>query len=186
MLRHTEWYAAASRSPFLACAAEHSGTRLRSGARLWKRSWVASGGCGPLLLESIGKATAVYVASHFSANPPILLEQRRGLTRERLRHVIEYVDAHLSNELSLGELSGIACLNSYHFGRMFKVPTGQSVHQFILCRRIQRAKALLVKSGSSLAEVAAAVGFCGQSQFTTTFRRLMGVPPGLWRREYRT
>ena len=143
------------------------------------------GSIQPLMLESLGKATAAYVASRFSANPPILPARRRGLDRERLTRVVEYMDAHLANDLSLEELAGIACLSSYHFGRMFKVSTGQSVHQFVLRGRIERSKALLAQEETSLAQVAAAVGFCGQSQFTTTFRRLMGLPPGAWQREFR-
>jgi AraC-like DNA-binding protein len=71
------------------------------------------------------------------------------------------MDAHLANDLSLEEVVGIACLSSYHFSRMFKVSTGQSVHQSVLRRRMERSMALLAQRETSLAEVAA-VGFCGQ------------------------
>lgn len=53
------------------------------------------------------------------------------------------------------------------------------------CRPIEKSKAMLAQKECSLAEVAAAVGFSGQSQFTTTFHRPMGLPPGEWRRSLR-
>lgn len=142
-------------------------------------------GTRPLLLESLGKALAVYVASRFSANPPTLPSRCPGLDRKRLTRVLEYMDAHLASDLSLEELAGIACLSSYHFGRMFKASTGETVHHFVLRRRIDRSKAMLAQKECSLEEVAAAIGFGSQSQFTTTFRQLTGLPPGAWRRNLR-
>ncbi len=134
-----------------------------------------------LMLESLGKATAVYVASHFSTNPP-MLPRRRGLDRERLARVIDYIDANLADDLSLEETAGVACLSSYHFGRMFKISTGQTVHQFVLRQRIERSKTLLAQKQMCLAQIAVAAGFSSQSQFTTTFRRLVGLAPGAWQR----
>jgi AraC family transcriptional regulator len=141
------------------------------------------GGWGsPLLIESLGKAVSVYVAGRFAANPFVIPTQRRGLDYARLKRVIEYIEAHVADDLSLEELSRIACLSSYHFGRMFKVSTGESVHRFVLRRRIERSKAMMARKELSLAEVAAGVGFCSQNQFSTMFRRVEGLPPGAWRR----
>jgi len=136
-----------------------------------------------LMLECVGRSIAVYLASRHSVCRPRTAAKRQGLSRDRLSRVLEYIDAGLANGLTLDELAGVACLSTYHFGRMFKLSTGQSVHQFVLSRRIERSKMLLRNSELSLAEISAASGFCGQSQFTAVFRRAVGAPPGEWRRE---
>ena len=73
----------------------------------------------------------------------------------------------------------VARLSAYHFARQFKRATGLPPHQYVILRRVERAKQLL-HGGSelSLAEVAAHVGFSDQSQFSYHFKRLVGVTPG--------
>jgi AraC family transcriptional regulator len=138
-------------------------------------------GAMTLLLDLLGKAIAVSVASRFAIHPPALAAGRRGLDSLRLERVIDYIECHLADDLALDELARIACLSSFHFSRMFKVSMGESVHQFVLRRRIVRSKHLLAQKRCNLREVAAAVGFHGQSQFTRTFRQLVGLTPRAWR-----
>jgi AraC family transcriptional regulator len=76
-------------------------------------------------------------------------------------------------------MAAVARLNSYHFARQFKAATGLPPHQYVIQRRIDRAKHLL-QAGTdlSLAGVAARAGFSDQSQFSRHFKRLVGVTPG--------
>ncbi len=134
-----------------------------------------------LLLDILGKAITVSVASRFAVHPPKLPATRCGLDHGRLARVIDYIESHLADDLTLDELAGIAFLSSFHFSRMFKASMGESVHRFVLRRRIAQSKRLLLQKRRTLPEIAAVVGFHGQSQFTRTFRRLVGVPPGAWR-----
>ena len=136
---------------------------------------------GPLLFESLGKSVALYLASRQSAHPFVLPARPFGLSRDRLSRVTEYIHTHLASDLALEDLAGVACLSTYHFARMFKASTGQSVHQYVLQQRIERAKVLIRRKNLTLAEIAGAVGFSDQSQFTTAFRRIVHVTPGAWR-----
>ena len=70
----------------------------------------------------------------------------------------------------------------HHFARQFKAATGLPPHQFVITRRVERAKELL-QAGTdlSLAEVALRAGFSDQSQFSRHFKRLVGVTPGQFR-----
>jgi AraC family transcriptional regulator len=138
---------------------------------------------GQLVLTSLGNTLAVYLASRYAAYPVTAPAVRSGLSSDRLSRVLEYIDAHLPDDLTVDELAGIACLSSYHFGRMFKLSTGKSVHQFVLNRRIERSRALLSRKDRTLSEIAAAAGFGSQSRFTTVFRRATGATPGALRRE---
>jgi AraC family transcriptional regulator len=67
----------------------------------------------------------------------------------------------------------------YHFARQFRAATGLAPHQYVIMRRVERAKELLQTAADlSLAQVAADVGFSDQSQFSHHFKRLVGVTPG--------
>ncbi len=138
-------------------------------------------GATTLLLDMVGKAIAVSVASRFAVHPPKLPASRGGLDHRRLARVIDYIECHLADDLTLDELARIVYLSSFHFSRMFKASMGESVHKFVLRRRIAQSKRLLGQKRRTLPEIAAAVGFRSQSQFTKTFRRLVGLPPGAWR-----
>jgi AraC family transcriptional regulator len=77
----------------------------------------------------------------------------------------------------------VARLSAYHFARQFKATTGLPPHQYVILRRVERAKRLLREgTDSSLAEIAAQAGFYDQSQFSHHFKRLVGVTP----RQFRT
>ena len=79
-------------------------------------------------------------------------------------------------------MAAVARLSPYHFARQFKAATGLPPHQYVIARRVERAKQLL-QAGTdlSLAEVAARAGFADQSQFCHHFKRLVGVKPGQFR-----
>jgi len=76
-------------------------------------------------------------------------------------------------------MAAAAHLSVYHFARQFKAATGLPPHQYVIMRRVERARQLL-QAGTdlSLAEVAAHAGFSDQSQFSHHFKRLVGVTPG--------
>ena len=76
----------------------------------------------------------------------------------------------------------VARLSPYHFARQFKAATGLPPHQYIIARRVERAKGLLQENDDlSLSQVAARVGFSDQSQLSHHFKRLVGVSPGRFR-----
>ena len=76
-------------------------------------------------------------------------------------------------------MTAIVRLSPNSFGWLFQRATGLPPHQFVIARRVERARELL-RGGTdlSLAEVAACAGFSDQSQFTHHFKRLVGVTPG--------
>ena len=144
---------------------------------------LASGGPGgPLAAESLANLLAVHLIRHVSA--PRRLERGRDgvLPRGRLRAVVEYIEEHLDGCPTLAEMAAVVRLNPYHFARQFKAATGLPPHQYVILRRVERAKQLL-RAGTdlSLAEVALHAGFSDQSQFCHHFKRLVGVTPGQFR-----
>jgi AraC family transcriptional regulator len=146
----------------------------------------AGGAAGPLAAESLANVLAVHLIRHVLA-PRRPARGRDGtLPRGRLRAVVEYIEQHLDASPSLEQMAAVARLSAYHFARQFKAATGLPPHQYVLARRVERARHLL-QAGTdlSLAEVAAHAGFSDQSQFSHHFKRLVGVTPGQFRKPAR-
>lgn len=108
---------------------------------------------------------------------------RGGLAPWQLKRAQETMEAHLDSDLALDDLAKIAGCSPTHFSRAFKQSVGVAPFHWLNEKRIERAKALLADPSISLAEVALAVGFAAQPQFTTAFGRATGLTPGAWRRE---
>src|SRR5262249_12624521 len=143
---------------------------------------LASGGAGgPLAAESLANVLAVHLLRHLAA--PRRLERGRDgvLPQGRLRAVVEYIEEHLGGCPTLAQLAPVVGLNPHHLARQFKAATGLPPHQYVIARRVERAKQLLQGGDVSLAEVAADAGFSDQSQFSHHFKRLVGVTPGQFR-----
>jgi AraC family transcriptional regulator len=104
------------------------------------------------------------------------------LSSTRLRRVLEYVEAHLDEGISLSALAHESGTSPFHFSRLFKRRTGLAPHQFIIQKRMERARSLLSDADLSINEVAFRCGFSQQSHFTSTFRRTVGVSPSAYRR----
>jgi AraC family transcriptional regulator len=105
-----------------------------------------------------------------------------GLSKWRMKRATDYMDANLAEPISLADIAAAAGLSRMHFAAQFRVASGLRPHEYLLRRRIERAQKLLLTSRMPLVEVAFEVGFKTQAHFTTTFRRLVGETPNVWRR----
>jgi AraC family transcriptional regulator len=144
---------------------------------------LASDGAGASLVSSsLANVLAVHLIRHVSAPGRPRCGRDGILPRARLRAVVEYVEEHLGAGPTLDEMAAVARLSPYHFARQFKAATGLPPHQYVILRRVERARELLrQRRDLSLAGVAALAGFSDQSQFTRHFKRLLGTTPGRFR-----
>jgi len=142
----------------------------------------AGGAGGRLAAESLANVLAVHLLRHVLAPRRLERGPDGALPRGRLRAVVEYIEDHLDASPSLEQIAAVARLSPYHFARQFKAATGLPPHQYVIARRVERARQFL-QAGTDLplAEVAARAGFSDQSQFSRHFRRLVGVTPGRFR-----
>lgn len=137
---------------------------------------------GRLYTEGIGWAMACHLLTKHSvaargngngkagANPG-------SMAPFRLRQVLAHIEENLPGDLSLGVIAAVSGLSISHCQRVFRRATGLSIHQYVIRRRVERAKPLLANEKLSLSEVALMVGFAHQSHLTHHTRRLLGVSP---------
>ena len=105
-----------------------------------------------------------------------------GLSPFLLSRVVDYLQAHLDEDLTLRRLADVLQMSPYHFARAFKQSTGLSPHQYLLEQRVERAKKMLEDNRQSIAEIAYLLGFPSQSHFTVIFRKTVGLTPGVYRK----
>lgn len=108
--------------------------------------------------------------------------RRGGLAPWQERRAKELLAARLDGEVTLEELARECRLSRAHFARAFKVTTGVPPHRWLLARRIEQARELLLGTALQIGEIAQRSGFADQSHLTRAFRKATGVGPGEWRR----
>ena len=111
---------------------------------------------------------------------------RSALDHQRLRRVLQFIEANLHNNIRLKDLADIANLSQFHFSRGFRKATGQSPHRFVRDCRLDKAKEMLVDGTSTLAEIALVCNFSSQSSFTRAFTQAVGISPNKYRQSRRS
>ena len=107
---------------------------------------------------------------------------RGGLSALQMRRATEFLEAHLDGDISLSRVAEICDLSLSHFARAFKCTFRKPPYQWLLERRIEKGRDLLLNSRLPLADIAMRCGFTDQSGFNRSFKRICGVTPGEWRR----
>jgi len=155
---------------------QHRDRQLQSIAWAIKSELEMGSPSGPLYLEGLGQSVAArLVAAHSSVS---LMERRHGgLDGRRLKQALEFIEANLTAELTLTELATAAGMSVSHFRSGFRHSLGVPVHQYVIERRLERAKGLLMREESSIAEVALASGFTHQSHLARHMQRSTGLSP---------
>ena len=132
---------------------------------------------GKLYAQTAAQMLAVHLLRHYTSAPVPIKEMPQGLTRQQVKRVIDFIQAHLSQDLSLEALAQQAGFSSYHFARLFRQTMGESPHQFVLRQRVERAQHLLKATDVPLSHIALESGFANQSHLTRIFKRYLGLTP---------
>jgi AraC family transcriptional regulator len=138
-----------------------------------------------LYVDTLSVQLAVHVLRRYGTAPLQPRSYRGGLSRAKMRAVLDYLNAHLCQNIQLSELAGLVEMSPFHFLRLFRDSSGLTPHQYLVHRRVEVARSMLLHGDLSLADVAHRLGFADQSHFTRHFRRLTGAPPGQLRRAIR-
>lgn len=141
-------------------------------------SELQSGGiAGSLYLESLTQTLAIHLLREHSTLAHRSAASVHTAAHARMRRVVEFIDAHLHQPLTLADIAAEVQLSPYHLTRSFKQSMGVSLHQYIIAQRVERGRRLLESGSHTIGEVAGLVGFADHSHFTQHFKRGYGVPP---------
>ena len=102
-------------------------------------------------------------------------------TLRRLGRAREFIDHCYDHPLSLDQISEKACFSRYHFLRLFRQAFNQTPHQYLIHRRIEKAKELLSEDDLRVTDVCFEVGFQSLGSFSSLFHRCVGHAPVTYR-----
>ena len=131
--------------------------------------------------DSLTTALAAHLIRHYSTRKHVFRAYNDGLSKQKLKQAIEYVNEHLDENPSLAEIADELEMSQYYFCRLFKQSTGMTPHQYLIQQRVERAKLLLRQPGLTITEVAVKCGFTHQSHFAKYFRKITGFTPKQFR-----
>lgn len=134
----------------------------------------APSSAGRIRGDSLANALATRLLQSFAPTGAV---GRQILSKPQARRIVEFVEANLDGELTLEQLAAVAGMSIPHLTTLFRRTMGQSVHAYVMERRVHRARDLLLERKLGIAQVALETGFAHQSHLARWMRRLLGVTP---------
>ena len=148
-------------------------------ARLATLDWDDAG--ARIAANEIGHAALAHVLARHAGRAP-RGDIRGGLAPALRRRLVDWLDAHLAQPVTIGEMAAFCALSETHFAHAFRASLGVAPHEWIVARRIDRAAALLrTRRAPLLDEVARATGHASASHLVRRFKAQWGVTPGQYR-----
>ncbi|MCP4620832.1 MAG: helix-turn-helix transcriptional regulator [Bradyrhizobium sp.] len=154
----------------------HLGASLQQGLRRQEET-------NQLFVDHMMLALTAHVAKTYGGLRGTGAANRGGLAPWQVKRACERLEADLGAKLSLQQIAAELDLSVSHFSRAFRNSTGLPPHQWLVRQRVEAAKRLMGVRDLSLSEIAISAGFANQSHFTRVFSAVVGVSPGVWRRE---
>ncbi|HXD26003.1 MAG TPA: AraC family transcriptional regulator, partial [Propionibacteriaceae bacterium] len=143
-------------------------------------------GCSRMMFESLGQQLAVRLIrrhSTLSGSAVFAGTRGRGYRDWRLRRAIEYLEAHLSDDISLTELAKVVGLSTPRLTALFREGTGEPPYRWLMNRRFARALELLGNPSLTISEIAYQCGFASSQHLATVTRRQLAITPTDYRRQ---
>jgi AraC family transcriptional regulator len=134
-----------------------------------------------MTISHAGQMLLGHMLRQYTSKSNLPIRVRGGLASATRRRILDYIESHLDQALSLEQLAAQAGLSTYHFARMFRQSVGEAPHRYVLRRRIEKAREMLRNHDLSLAEIALACGFSSQAHLTTRFNAQTGITPARYR-----
>lgn len=151
---------------------------LIEGILLNLKEELESGGIGgSLYVDQLKTTLALHLLRKYCTCTPRIATYSDGLPKYKLQRALEYINAHLEQDIQLADLAELLGMSRYYFVRLFKQSMGVTPYQYVLQQRIERAKVLLRHRERAISNIALECGFANQSHFTKHFRQFTGRTP---------
>ena len=132
---------------------------------------------GRVYFDSLAVSVAARLLRCYSSRSIDQGKLNGRLSDRRLRQVLSYIEDNLNQNISLGDLAGVAGVSVSHFKSLFRESVGSSAHQYLIRRRVERAKSLLGEGKMPISQIAFETGFAHQSHLARHMRRVLGISP---------
>ncbi|KGF03240.1 AraC family transcriptional regulator [Anaerococcus lactolyticus] len=139
-----------------------------------------------IFARSLANATATTLVIN------LLRKYRKDITIKRdkkvnrqIDYIKSYIDSNYSEDIKLEDLSAMAYMNKFHLISEFKQSYRITPIEYLILKRIEIAKSLLISTNHSMEEISAMVGFNSQSYFNQVFKKKAGQTPSQFRRKHR-
>jgi AraC-like DNA-binding protein len=136
----------------------------------------------PAIYARIIDLCVTLIRYYGSGNTPEAVPRGRQKYIVKLNAVFEYIDKHVSEELTLENVAGVAHFSKYHFERIFKKYTNSSFHQYLKYLRVKKAAVLLLNPKLAITEAAQEAGFESIATFNRAFKEIENCPPSEYKR----
>jgi AraC family transcriptional regulator len=139
--------------------------------------------CNRFYVDHLIAALSMHLIRNYSTQEPSIRDYSDGLSKRKLQQAIAYIKEHMTENLSLKEMSAVVEMSPHYFTSLFKQSTGMSAYQYLIHCRMERAKRLLYNQNLSIAEISQQLGFQNPCYFTSAFRKYTSVTPTKYRED---
>lgn len=136
---------------------------------------------GALYGDALATALSVYLLKRYAVRRRVPVVYKGGIPTYRLKRVLDYIASSLDTNVSLSQLAEIAGMSPHYFSELFKQSTGRTPHNYVLTKRIERAKQTLRDPERSVLDAGLEAGFQNHSHFSRMFRKIEGISPSRFR-----
>jgi AraC family transcriptional regulator len=133
--------------------------------------------CGSLYADTLASTMIMHLLQTYSKHPKRSISAKGQLSPEQKHQLEEYIDACLTQKITLSELANLVHLSISHLSRLFLSTFGMPVYKYVIYKRVERAKVMLLAKTHPLFEIAVECGFANQSHFNHQFKAIVGMTP---------
>jgi AraC family transcriptional regulator len=138
---------------------------------------------GKLFRDSLGTALTTCVLRKHSSLERTPPAATGSFTGRQLKRVLAFIEENLDKDLSLAEIATVAGVSPSHCKFIFRAAMGLPLHQYVIQRRVERARILLSESELAISEIALRTGFAHQSHLARHMKRMLGYTPRTAKRQ---
>jgi AraC family transcriptional regulator len=150
---------------------------ISSAIRLLAAEVEGGGYAEQLFVDSLGTQICIHILRKYCFRGKEIHLPNGGLARVDAKRVADYIEAGLSSALNIRELAAVARMSPFHFARKFKEQFGLSPHRYVMARRLELARRLMLACDLSIKQIAGRCGFYDQSHLTRLYRANFGITP---------
>lgn len=139
-----------------------------------------------LVIKSYLIAILVLIIRQYDLDSASVEEYNLNISSENIRRIriaMEYIDQHITENLTLRNLSAVANMSVSYFSQLFKNLNGFSAWDYIISQRIDLAQRLLMSSNESVNNIALQSGFNNTTNFYKAFKKITGISPSTYRKK---